>query len=87
MTDKFVGNIEDMVAQWHYYKNEVLELLGVKANKSDVPTTTSQLENDVPYIKERDFQFLVDGVNEMNVELNKNNGLLIFTLPRFKLDD
>lgn len=61
---ELVGNIETMMAKWHYYKDEVTDLLSYKANKTDVPTKTSELINDKGFIDLATYNEIIDAFIE-----------------------
>lgn len=79
-----IGDIKTMVAQWHYYKSEVLELLATKVNLTDVPSKTSDLTNDVPYAKENELMEIKQAINRFGVTFDSTTGILTFRFPRFQ---
>lgn len=79
---KLIGDLKTMVAQWHYYKDEIRDMLALKVNIEDVPTKTSNLNNDVPYITRRDLREVENAINGFEVTFDKNTGILTFKMPR-----
>ena len=66
-------NIKD--AQGKPIINKVLEDLENKANKSDIPTKTSQLENDSNFV---DKTYVTDAINNAKLEGNEGIDLTIY---------
>ncbi len=66
-------NIKD--AQGKPIINKVLEDLENKANKSDIPTKTSQLENDSNFVNET---YVTDAINNAKLEGNEGIDLTIY---------
>ena len=66
-------NIKD--AQGKPIINKVLEDLDSKANKSDIPTKTSQLENDSNFVNET---YVTDAINNAKLEGNEGIDLTIY---------
>lgn len=66
-------NIKD--AQGKPIINKVLEDLDNKANKSDIPTKTSQLENDSNFVNET---YVTDAINNAKLEGNEGIDLTIY---------
>lgn len=66
-------NIKD--AQGKPIINKVLEDLDSKANKSDIPTKTSQLENDSNFV---DKTYVTDAINNAKLEGNEGIDLTIY---------
>ena len=86
MTDKLIGNIKDLIAQWFYYKTDVETMLEDKINIADVPTKTSDLENDIPYGKESELNEIKLAIQRFGVTFDNNTGILTFKFPRFVED-